>query len=94
MTTANAMNISRVAVLRAPASTARHVDRVAAMALGLLLYGLVMAYLLVASAGIWTSSRPADAPFAVPAAVVHQASAADNGANQVPSRPQPGFAPR
>ncbi len=94
MTTANAMNISRNGVVRTSASTARHLDRVAVMALGLLFYGLVMAYLLIGSAAIWMASRPTDAPFTVPAPVVLQASIAGDDADQVTARPQPGFAPR
>jgi hypothetical protein len=94
MTTANAINISRVALLQTPSSTARHLNRAAVMVLGLLFYGLVMTYLLIGSAAVWTASRPDDAPLRISAPIVLEASIADDDADQVPSRPQPGFAPR
>ena len=57
MTTANAINLSRLAAIHATANRARHLDRVAVMALGVLFYGVVMIYLLVGSAAIWPEPR-------------------------------------
>jgi hypothetical protein len=95
MSTANAMSISRAAVAQSAVASTRHVTRIYAVALGLLLYGLVMSYLLVVSAGIWANSRPADAPFSIPAPpIALQVPVAEQSPNNVPARPQAGFAPR